>query len=79
MSSSRSVIVDDGVTQDPVEPGDHTFLVFKRVMMLYRSKKALLEYILHDGLFRKAFAKECPKSMFVLDEVMNQVVKDSGS
>ena len=47
--------------------------------MLYRSKKALLEYILHDGLFRKAFAKECQKSMFVLDEVMNQVVKDSGS
>jgi hypothetical protein len=45
--------------------------------MLYRSKKALLEYILHDGLIRKAFAKECPKSMFVLDEVTNQVIKDS--
>jgi hypothetical protein len=79
LSSSRSVIVDDGVTQDPVEPGDYTFFVFKGVLMFYRSKKALLEYIFHDGLIRKAFAKECPKGMFVLDEVMNQVVKDSGS
>src|SRR5918994_3678859 len=47
--------------------------------MLYRSKEALLQYILCDGLIRKSFAKECPECTFVLDEVTNQVVDGCAS